>query len=64
MLELIDVDYPALREQLFQAEGLSTQQLEVRKLELERAQDTYRVSQVGKSDAASADNKCYGCTKA
>ena len=55
MLEIIGVDYPALREQLFLAEGLSTEQLEARilegteRLDLERAQDTYRVSQVGYS---------------
>ena len=33
MLEIISVDYPALREQLFLAEGLSTEQLEARILE-------------------------------
>jgi len=33
MLEIIGVDYPALREQLFLTEGLSTEQLEVRILE-------------------------------
>jgi hypothetical protein len=33
MLEIIGVDYPTLREQLFLAEGLSTEQLEVRILE-------------------------------
>ena len=62
MLEIIGVDYPALREQLFLAEGLSTEQLEVRILE--RAQDTYRVSQVSNSDAASADKQyCFYCLK-
>jgi hypothetical protein len=46
MLEIIGVDYPALREQLFLAEGLSTEQLEVRilegteRLDFERAQGT------------------------
>jgi hypothetical protein len=61
---------PALREQLFLAEGLSTEQLEARilegteRLDFERAQDTYNVSQVGNSDAASADNKyCPYCLK-
>ena len=70
MLEIIGVDYPALREQLFLAEGLSTEQLEARilegteRLDFERAQDTYRVSQVGNSDAASADSKyCPNCLK-
>ena len=34
------------------------------RLDFERAQDTYRVSQVGNSDAASADNKyCPYCLK-
>ena len=31
MLEIIGVDYPALREQLFLAEGQSTEQLEARR---------------------------------
>ena len=50
MLEIIGVDYPALCEQLFLAEGLSTEQLEARilegteRLEIERAQDTCHVS--------------------
>ena len=63
MLEIIGVDYPALHEQLLLAEGLSTEQLEARilegteRLDFERAQDTYRVSHVGNSDAASADSK-------
>ncbi len=67
MLESIGVDYP---EQLFLAEGLSTEQLQARilegseRLDFERAEDTYRVSQVGNSDAASADNKyCPYCLK-
>ena len=67
MLEIIGVDYPALREQLFLAEELSTEQLEARilegteRLDFERAQDTYRVSQVGNSDA---DSKyCPYCLK-
>jgi len=67
MLESIGVDYP---EQLFLAKGLSTEQLQVRilegseRLDFERAEDTYRVSQVGNSDAASADNKyCPYCLK-
>jgi hypothetical protein len=60
MLEIIGVDCSALREQLFLAEGLSTKQLEARilegteRLDFERAQDTYRASQVGNSDAASS----------
>jgi hypothetical protein len=58
---IIGVDYPALREQLFLAEGLSTEQLEARilegteRLDFERAQNTYRASQEGNSDAISAD---------
>jgi hypothetical protein len=67
MLESIGVDYP---EQLFLAEGLSTEQLQARilegseRLDFKRAEDTYRVSQVGNSDAASADNKyCPYCLK-
>ena len=70
MLEIIGVDYPALREQLFLVEGLSTEQLEARilegteRLDFERAQDTYRVSQVGYSDPGSNDNKyCPYCLK-
>jgi hypothetical protein len=64
MLEIISVDYPALREQLFLAEGLSTEQLGTERLDFERAQDTYRVSQVSNSDAASADYKyCPYCLK-
>ena len=70
MLEIIGVDYPALRDQLFLAEGLSTEQLEARILEgtesvdFERAQDTYRVSQVGNGDAPSGDDKyCPYCLK-
>ena len=42
MLEIIGVNYPALNEQLFLSLGLFGR---------------YRVSQVGNSDAASADNK-------
>ena len=50
------IDLSALRELLFLAEGLSTEQLEAHilegteRLDFERAQDTYRVSQVGISD--------------
>ena len=65
MLEIIGVDYPALREQLFLVEGLSTEQLEARildgteRLDFERAQDTYRVSQVGYND----NKYCPYCLK-
>jgi hypothetical protein len=63
--EIIGVDFPALREQLFLAKGISTHIVEgTERLDFERAQDTYRVSQVGNSDAASADNKyCPYCLK-
>lgn len=48
------VDYPALQEQLFLAEGLY----------FVRARDTYHVSQVGNSDSTSFDNKyCPYCLK-
>jgi len=69
-LEIIGIDYPAHGEQLFLAEGLSTEQLEARilegteRLDFERAQDTYRVSQVDHSDSTSVDNKyCPYCLK-
>ena len=64
------VDYPALQEQLFLAEELSTERLEARilegaeRLDFVRAQDTYHASQVGNSDSASFDNKyCPYCLK-
>ena len=63
MLEKIGVDYPALRDQLFLAEGLPTEQLEARILEGTKPLDFER-AQVGNSDAASANNKyCPYCLK-
>ena len=58
LLEILGDDYPSLKEHLFLTEGLESAQLEARILEateridIERDQNTHRVSQASKSDKA------------